>query len=271
MTIKFRNTDSRWGAGSGAGGGGVLTSLQFDENNYEFQTRIETLEADGPREITGVTVSSDGTTITFNFSDSTSSDPIPLPIAMIHPRGEWQPSTLYDYLDLVNVRGTGVYLVLVQHTSDTEFDPEATDGSTDANPLYQLWAPLRDINYDIAFSIMGGIEGSTSRLLLGEYILPRSIVMDAGLAGAYAFLGVATAVEDLDLSIEKNGEEIGTITFSPGVNLQGTDGLGQFAAISFPSEISFDAGDRIAIRGPTSADADASDLSITLPATRTDL
>lgn len=270
MTIVFRNDDTRWGPGTGAGVGGVLTSLQYDENAYEFLTRIAALEgADGPVSISSIEVN--GSTLTVNLSDGSTAGPFPLPVAMINPVGEWQPSTHYNYLDLFNVRAMGVYLVLVEHTSATTFDPEATDGTTDANPLYQLWAPLRDINYDIAFSIMGNIEGSTSRALLGEYILPRSIVMDAGLSSAIAFLGVATETEDLDLSIEKNGEEIGTITFSPGVNTQGTDGLGQYATITFPDEISFDAGDRIGIRGPASTDLSAADLSVTLLATRTDL
>lgn len=272
MTIVFKNDDTRWGVGTGAGVGGKITSLQGDENNYEFLTRIAALEdADGPVSIASIEVGSNGNTITVNLTDGSTAGPFALPVAMINPVGEWQPSTHYNYLDLFNVRAQGVYLVLIEHISDTEFDPEATDGTTDNNPLYQLWAPLRDIDYDVGFSIMGSIEGSTSRDLLAQYVLPRSIVMSAGLDGAYAFLAVATNTEDLDLSIEKNGDEIGTIVFSPGVGLQGTDGTGQFATITFLSEVSFVAGDRIAIRGPTSTDLSASDLSITLPATRTDL
>lgn len=269
VSIVFKNDDTRWGSGTGSGVDGKLTSLQFDENNYHLKTAVETLQGAVPKAISSITYLANA--IQVNYNDNTSDGPFPLPVALINPVGEWMPNTHYNYLDLFNVGGQGVFLVLLEHTSDATFDANATDGTTDNSPLYQLWAPLRDINYDIAFSIMGNIEGSTARLLLGEYILPRSIVMAQDLDGAYAFLGVATSVEDLDLSIEKNGEEIGTITFSPGVNTQGTDGLGQFATISFPSEISFDAGDRIAIRGPTSADADAADLSITLPATRTDL
>lgn len=271
MTIVFKNDDTRWGSGAGAGVGGKLTSLQGDENNYEFLTRILALEtADGPVSIASIEVGSTGNTITVNLTDGSTAGPFALPMAMINPRGEWQPDTQYHYLDLINVRAMGVYLVLVEHTSDTEFDPEATDGTTDNNPLYQLWAPLRDINIDIGFSIMGNIDGATSPNLLAQYIATRPLRMDSGLSGGYAFLNTPTSIEDLVLSIEKNGDEIGTITFSPGVG-ESTDYTGQFGTISFTSTVSFDAGDRIGIREPTTTDADAADLSISLPSTRTDI
>lgn len=267
MTIVFRNDDTRWGVGTGAGVGGRVTSLQVDENFYEIDTRLDSVEAD----LAGLDmeVVYSGSTITFNFSNGTTSGPFPLPVAMINPTGEWQPNTHYNYLDLFNVRAQGVFLVLLEHTSDATFDPDATDGSTDNLPLYQLWAPLRDINYDVAFSVTGSIEGATERIILSQIVLPRSITMASGLSGGYAFLGTATDTETLDLTIEQNGEEIGTITFEPGVGTD-TDG-GQFGTISFPNDIEFVASDRIAIRGPTSTDNAAANLSVTLPATRADI
>lgn len=270
MTVVFRNDDTRWGLGAGAGVGGKLTSLQADENSYEFLTRIAALEdADGPVSIASIEVSSNGNTITVNLTDGSTAGPFALPMAMINPVGEWQPNTHYDYLDLFNVRAQGVYLVLIEHTSATEFDPNATDETTDNNPIYQLWAPLRDINYDVAFSVTGSIEGATEPILLSQIVLPRPISMASGLSGGYAFLATATDTETLDLSIAHNGSPIGTITFEPGVGTD-TDG-GQFGTISFPNSISFAAGDRIGIFGPTSTDVAATDLSVTLPATRTDL
>lgn len=269
MTIVYKNSGP-WGAGSGAGVGGKLTSLQGDQNNYEFDTRITTIEdADGPVSIASIETDSSGSTITVNLTDGSSAGPFPLPVAMINPVGEWQPLTHYNYLDLFNVRALGVYLVLVEHTSAASFDPEATDDTTDNNPLYQLWAPLRDLNYDITFSIAGSIEGATEPTLLAQIVAPRSLSMAINLPGGYAYLNTPTDTEDLDLSIQHNGNEIGTITFSPGVGVD--TGGGQFGTISFPDTVSFNAGDRIAIRGPTSTDLAAADLSVTLPATRTDL
>lgn len=267
VSIVFRNDDTRWGSGTGAGVGGKVTSLQEDENHYNLKTAVETLQAAEPKAISSITYLANA--IQVNYNDSTSDGPFPLPVAMINPVGEWLPLQHYNYLDLFSVGGQGMFLVLVEHTSAASFDANATDGTTDNNPLYQLWAPLRDVNYDVSFSITGSIEGATEPTLLAQIVVPRAMTMAENLSGGYAYLNTPTDTETLDLVIEQNGNQIGTITFEPGVGLD--TGGGQFGTISFPADVNFVASDRIAIRGPTSTDLAAADLSITLPATRTDI
>ena len=36
---------------------------------------------------------------------------------------------------------------------------------TDTNPLYQLWMPLRDVNYDAAIFVPGSIQRTAGELL----------------------------------------------------------------------------------------------------------
>lgn len=267
IPIVFKNDDTRWGSGTGSGVGGRLTSLEGDENNYRLKTAVETLQGATPKAISSITYLANS--IQINYNDSTSDGPFPLPVAMINPVGEWLPLTHYNYLDLFNVRAQGMFLVLQEHTSDATFDANATDGTTDNNLLYQLWAPLRDINYDVALSIAGSIEGATEPTLLAQIVVPRALTMTANLVGGYAYLDTPTDTETLDLVIEHNGNQIGTITFEPGVGID--TGGGQFGTISFPDDVDFVAGERIAIRGPTSTDLAAADLSVTLPATRADI
>lgn len=271
MTWTFKNTDTRWGAGTGSGVDGKLTSLQGDENTYEAKIRIEALEGQEAVSVSSITYT--GSTITFNMSDSTTHGPFPLPVAMINPVGEWQADTHYNYLDLVNVRAQGIFLVLIEHTTATDFDANATDGSTDNSPIYQLWAPNPAREYDIAISYKGEPPGDSS--IIAQILAPHSYTLLSGIEDAFAYLGTAAQNQTLVFSIEQNGSEIGTITFEPGVGAE-TDG-GQFGVIEFPNDTDFVPGDRLVIRAPAVSDVPttdgfpvASDLSVSIPATRTD-
>lgn len=131
MTTIYR-TAGAWGAGAGAD----LTPAQVDTNFYDKETRITALEGAG----VGVGISSidvSGNQMTITLTDSSVQGPFTLPSVAWRPVGEWQPTTLYAALDVVTVLGSG-YLVNIAHTSDSTFDPNATDGF--ANPLYSaLW------------------------------------------------------------------------------------------------------------------------------------
>src|SRR5262249_9529514 len=147
---------------------------------------------------------------------------IPLPVATLQYAGEWQNSTPYTRSNLVTVSGLGLYQVLEDHTTPdlpATFDPAATDGSTDNNPLYGLWVPIADINYDAAIFVPGTIQ-RTAGELLAAFVANRSMRLNSGNAHAYAALdvGVDTGT-NVVLSIEKNRVEIGTIIFTVGVNI----------------------------------------------------
>lgn len=125
MTLVFRND-----IGPYTGKGSPLTSLEVDGNFYDLDTRVIALE-DNPFGLASISFT--GGSITFNWSDSTSSGPFALPIAMPEAKGEWQNDTTYNRLDIVSVDGVGYFLVLQDHhtaVAPATFDPaeETTDG-----------------------------------------------------------------------------------------------------------------------------------------------
>src|SRR5262245_3813522 len=135
MTIYFVTTGA-WGSGTGA----PLAAAQVDGNFYDVDQRIVGLTADlaeGKR-IDFVTYTD--TDMTFHYTDATTQT-IPLPIATLQYVGPWLPTTPYVRGDLFTGPDNGFYQVLEDHTSAVEFDANATDGSTENNPLYALWMP----------------------------------------------------------------------------------------------------------------------------------
>src|SRR6266576_588378 len=146
MTIVYV-TSGTWGPGTGA----PNSAAQVDGNFYDVDQRVLDLNAalaEGKR-IDTVTYTSNS--MTFHFTDATS-QVIPLPVATFQYVGDWMNDTPYDPSHLITA-GNGFYQVLESHTTPpwpAPFDPNATDETTDQNRLYQLWMPLRDVNYDAA-------------------------------------------------------------------------------------------------------------------------
>jgi hypothetical protein len=267
MTIVYV-TNGAWGTGTGA----PIAAAEVDGNFYDVDQRIVTLNsalAEGKR-IDTVTYTS--SSMTFHFTDGTS-QVIQLPVATLAYVGAWTNSTPYSRNQMFSAEN-GFYQVLEDHTTPpppAPFDPNATDGSTAQNPLYQLFMPLRDVNYDAAIFAPGSIQRSPNELIfLG--IANRTMRLGAGNQDAYAYLDVgndATGATDIILSIEKNQTQIGTITFSAGAALD-TAG-GQSGAFNIPATIDFAQGDHYALRATQSNNVEPSGLSITLPFVRTDI
>lgn len=131
MSLVYR-TNGAWGSGTGAN----LSPAQIDNNIYELAQQIVDLQnADAPQpdNIANVTVS--GATFSIVLMSGTVIGPLPLPIVTIRFRGEWTPDTLYQELDFVKVTGSGLYLVMADHTSDSVFDPDEVNSN---GALYQL-------------------------------------------------------------------------------------------------------------------------------------
>lgn len=256
-------TTGAWGAGTGT----PLPAATVDGNFYGHEIRLDALEAPGVGKLIAST-SFTANSITFTYTNATS-DVVPLPVADLQLVGEWTPLTLYQRANMVSVRGLGVFRVLEDHTSAATFDPNATDGSTDDTPLYQLWLPNGDINYDVAPFVPGAISRSPGDLFF-QFKAPRSMTLPSGDDGAYAYLETALDGGDAAtiLSLEKNGAEVGTITFTAGTG--DTDG-GQEGIISIAADVDLITGDRFAIRVTQSTTVVGSDLSITLPFLRTDI
>ncbi|HMF26165.1 MAG TPA: hypothetical protein VKG24_29155 [Pseudolabrys sp.] len=266
MTIVYVTTGA-WGSGTGT----PNSAAQVDGNFYDVDQRIVALNADLAEGKRIDTVTYTSSSMTFHFTDGTT-QVIPLPVATLQYAGEWQNSTPYTRSNLVTVKGLGLYQVLEDHTTPAPpapFDPTATDGSTDNNPLYGLWVPISDVNYDAAIFVPGTIQRGAGELFFAG-IANRTMRLNNGSAHAYAYLdvGVATGT-NVVLSIEKNRVQIGTITFTAGSGID-TDG-GQAGVLNIPAATDFAASDIYALRVTASNNAAPSGLSVTLPFLRTDI
>lgn len=256
-------TSGAWGSGTGA----PLSAAQVDGNFYDLDQRVLALADLEGKGIESVTYTSNS--MTLHFTDGTS-QVIPLPIASLTFVGEWLNSTPYVRGNMFSFRGLGIYQVLQDHVTPdvpAPFDPNATDG--DGNPLYALWMPLRDVNYDAVIFVPGPIQRAPGELLF-QGIVNRDMVLPAGNAKAYAQLDIgnsgATAAV---LSIEMNGTEIGTITFPAGA-LPSPSSVQQ-GTINIPADTLFAEGDTYALRVTQSDNAQPADLSVTLPFLRVDI
>jgi hypothetical protein len=257
MTI-FYVTTGAWGTGTGT----PNSAAQVDGNFYDVDQRIVDLVAEFAIGKMIESVSYTQNSFTLHFTDG-STQVIPLPIATLTYVGEWLNSHVYVRGNMFSVHGTGFFQVLVDHTSPplpATFNPGAVDGG--GNPLYSLWLPLGDTNYDASIFVPGTIQRAPDELIY-QGVANRDMQLPAGNANCYGYLDIgndAVGASDIVLAIEKNGTEIGTITFNAGG--------GQDGAFSIPAVVDFVEGDRYALRATTSANSAPSGLSVTLPFVR---
>jgi hypothetical protein len=262
MTIVYVTTGA-WGAGTGT----PNSAAQVDGNFYDVDQRIVDLNADLAEGKRIDTVTYTANSMTFHFTDGTS-QVIPLPIATLTYVGEWMNSTPYARGNLVSVKSLGMYQVLENHTTPAApapFNPAATG----TGPLYQLWFPLYDINYDAAIFAPGSVQRTAGEVIF-QGVANRAMQLASGNAHAYAYLDVGIgAGTNIVLKIEKNRTQVGTVTFTAGATLDA--GGGQAGTFNIPATTDFAEGDKYAIRVTSSANAAPSGLSVTLPFIRTDI
>lgn len=129
------------------GKGSKLTKGELDGNFYALLVAVIGLLDGGAFGLDSIDFT--GNSITFNWSDETSSGPVALPVATFQERGLWTNNQSLLRLDVVRVPGVGMFLVQVDHVTPaapTEFDPSADDGTTDGNALYlQIGPPDADL------------------------------------------------------------------------------------------------------------------------------
>jgi len=154
-TIVFRDD-----IGIYTGKGSKLTKGELDTNFYELLIAVLALQEGGAFGCDSVEFS--GNSITFHWSDGTTSGPFALPVATFHARGVWLNDQSLLRLDVVTVPGVGTYLVQIDHTTPpapAEFDPTADDGSTAGDLLYLPLADAVDVTGYMLFR--GEFVGST--------------------------------------------------------------------------------------------------------------
>lgn len=267
--VNFRTTDpDRWGSGNGLGTGGNLTPLQFDENMWELLTRIQALENDPPTAVSILSITVVGTQMQINLTDGSHQGPFDLPIATFNMTGDWVNNMTYARLDMVSVPGRGLYMVLIGHTTDPSpavFDPTATDEDTGSptfgEPLYQLVFGEDTYIYDLGFMAPGrpGAGISSGGAVFGHEIT-RAVLLPQNLPGSVASLAVDPAA-DLSFLIKVDGVQKGTLDFGAGE----TEGTFTWAA-----DVNLAVRDRVTIHLDGSVDSDATELMVTIRATRTD-
>lgn len=92
-----------------------------------------------------------------------------------------------------------------------------------------------------------------------QFLAPRAFTLPVGFTGSQGYAGTGPTAQ-ADLEIQKNGASIGTITFAAAASA---------ANFTFAGEVTFAAGDRLAVIAPGSQDASLADISTTFEGTRT--
>ena len=176
----------------------------------------------------------------------------------------WTNDTPYMRGHMI-IAGNGFYQVLENHTTPAlpaPFDPNAaTDGT---NPLYQLFMPLNDVNYDAAIFVPGSIQRTAGELLF-QGIANRTMHLGAGDEGAYARLDVANPVGGSQHHPVDPEERHRDRHHHDSLPTRRTD------VFNVPAATDFAEGDRYALRVTASANAVPAGLSVTLPFMRTDI
>lgn len=113
-------TDGAWGTGKG----GNLTPAEVDGNFYELDQRVESLEENPPAPAEIDTIALVGTQLTITLTDARVFGPFTLPRATFRYRGDFVGLTAYFANDFISVPGDGIYMVLVNHTSEASFDAD---------------------------------------------------------------------------------------------------------------------------------------------------
>lgn len=127
MTIVYRSVK-----------GSNLTAAEFDGNFSDLDGRVTSLQNNPPVAVGISNFAVSGSQLVVYLSNGTSFGPFSLPIATFAVRGEWTALTAYFAMDLVHVAGSGLYLVLSDHTSAATFDEDATNSD---GAVYDIVVP----------------------------------------------------------------------------------------------------------------------------------
>ncbi len=253
MTVIFR-TAGAWGSGKGVN----LTPAEVDGNFHDHEQRIADLETSPPEAISIEGIEATGNLLTITLTNGATHGPFVLPSASWHWTGEYQAGAHYLVNDVFAHAGA-IWLVLVEHTAPSVFNPVLFSGS--GHVYNELLAPAEQ-PYDLALFFPGRVPADGSVLL--QHVAARAFALPKDLADSIALLRVA-ATANFVLPIEVNGTAVGQIVFSGPAESDGT----QRATFEFSAAVALARGDRLAVlapEGPDALDDTAADLSVTFAA-----
>jgi hypothetical protein len=125
MAVIYR-TSGPWGAGKGAN----LVAGEVDGNFFDLDGRVGAVEDSIPAAAVGIAFFAVTPPNLFyvHMTDGTIQGPFALPQLAWNFRGVWTPNTVYSVNDVFTANGS-TYMVLINHTSASLFDPNANDGA----------------------------------------------------------------------------------------------------------------------------------------------
>jgi hypothetical protein len=251
ISITFRTDDgTRWGGGKGSN----IEPEEIDRNFWDLKTAVEDLIANPPSPAQIASISIVGTAMTFQLTNGNVIGPLQLPVLSWRWRASWVPFSPFFALDVFSVEGVGIFLTLLDHTSDATFDPAAL--SDESQPLYKQIFGISTIAVPMTISaFLPGTQGASPR---ADIVVTDDAEFSANFEGSYVSGRVASTGTAI-YSIKVNATVIGLATFTAAINeasLTTTDGLPQ----------AFTAGDVIEIIGPVSPDATLADIRFGLRA-----
>lgn len=250
--IKFVTDDADWGTGTGT----PLPAADIDRNFFTLAEKVKSLQDDPPTAVDISNIVVVGRQFKIYLSDGTEFGPYNLPIAQFNWRSEWFPDVDYLELDLVTVKGQGLFVVTTNHHSASTFDPNAVDGG--GHIIYQKVFGEDVYVYNIGFFYPGkpGTGLVAGDMILAHLFNESVYLLESSVDTAY-FAKLATApAADMEFAIFKNGTEIGSVAFALGE---------QDGAITITATTQFEAGDVLYVQYPDDGiDADARHLTITM-------
>jgi hypothetical protein len=177
----------------------------------------------------------------------------------------WQPGSAIGAFKLFSIADDGVYLTLRAHVTAAVFEPAAQDGG--GNALYKrVFASIESNRARIQFQFAGKPPADGSIIMVYLNDDPRTLTFPPNWTGSAAHLEIACTAE-ISWTIEYAGDVIGTITFTPGNQLD--DDTGQYATMTGPGTGATPIAnlELLKIRAPDHADTTARFLTVALVGT----
>lgn len=249
----FRTTDTeRWGAGIGRD----FNADEIDRNFWELLSTVNDIIANPGAPVSIASITGSGNQLTFHMSDGSTIGPIFMPVLQFHWRDVWTPTTLYETLDVFRVVGMGLYMVLQDHISLANFDPNLTISSEPAYLTLFEFAPVPNSNADIGFYYPGLLSDISSDVsyLYQEPMTRRILLPATALTGSthQAYLQEQASVSAQDFNVYQNDVMAGSIHFAVGSHV---------GSVTLSADITFEIGARLAVSKPLVGDATAGGFS----------
>jgi len=239
-------TDGPWGTGTGA----PHTANSADTNFWILYSLIVALQDATPDTIAYFTVT--GSNMWITMTDHYVFGPFTIPTAVWNFRGVWGATNSYAVNDVFTADGA-VYLVIWPQTnSGASFYAQANDGQGHNYYALLLAAPPAELPDD---GVPGQVLQWTALEIVCRYQFVESTQFPVGLTGSQGSAG-AWGTGEQAYELYQNGANIGSINF----NESPTD----TATFTFPSAITFHAGDVLTIVAPSVPDPHLTHINFTL-------